>query len=236
MTKKLPVSVIILTHRHDRRFQRAVESAAFTQEVKIITLPGPISDFAQARNQALDEVNSEWVFFLDSDEIITSESVGVIETMIARPDIDGVWVRRKDIFFNRVLQYGEVGQVRLLRLARKSKLLFLRPVHEVAEVSGSTTSADIMLLHESHQSCQEFIEKVAGYAKQEAKFRHNGGQVFSPAHLAMLPLAKWWQNALFRLGFLDGWRGMTYVFCMVIHSLLVRIYLYELETIKTPNN
>lgn len=229
-SQKVPLSVIIISDRDDERMRQAVESAQFADEVIVITTQKPIQDFAAERNKALERAKNEWVFFLDSDEVITSESVSSIKQLVMRPQLAGVWVRRRDVFLGRTLRWGEVRDVKLLRLAKKSRLSYQRPVHEVAAVEGPTVVSRITLQHFSHQSCQEFLTTVAKYARQEALYRYENGQRFSWMQLVLFPLAKWWQNAVFRLGFLDGWRGMTYVTCMTVHSLLVRMYLYELET------
>lgn len=228
-TTNLPLTVIIFAHRQDERLRQAEASAQQAQQVLVVHPGGQVTDFSRIRNEALQLVQHDWVFFLDSDEVITPESWSEIKKILSDEAVAGAWVKRQDYYFGKLMRWGEVGQVALLRLVRRSAVKFSRPVHEVAEVQGATIHTHITLHHFSHSSCTEFLSKVSLYAQLEAKYRSDQGQRFSWSQLVVYPLAKWWLNGLFRLGFLDGWRGMTYVVCMTIHSLLVRVYLYEFE-------
>lgn len=242
------VSVIIITHRTDDRFIKSVESAAFADEIIIVTfgnlsLPDfhpkfspkikhvrggeQIQDFALARNQALEKASSEWVLFLDSDEIIEPSSVAIIQEKIQQPGLAGIFVQRQDVFYGRKLKWGETGRHWLLRLAARSTIHFERPVHEVAVVDGVKSMAPIVLLHYAHPTISDFWQAISRYSLMEAQYRANQNQRFSIWQLIFYPPAKFILNYFLKLGFLDGWQGLVYAIMMSIHSLMVRVFLYE---------
>ncbi len=247
---KVPLSVIILTHRQDQRFIKALKSAQPATEVlvidyqsgnnwqelnkkyhfKLIKRAGSIENFSQERNLALKESQAEWVFFLDSDEEITSTSwLEITDLVTNNSGVDGYLVERTDIFYGRALKFGETGGNKFLRLIRKAKAQYLRPVHEQAIVQGTTEYSKIQIVHYSHQNISEFIQDVTHYAVLEAEYQND--DLLSPTTLGLktiiYPKSKFLVNYLFKLGFLDGWRGLVYATIMSLHSIMVRVFSYE---------
>lgn len=244
------LSVIILNHRHDKRLQEAIKSAQFADEIlifdylsgadykqlknkldfKVFQMKTELEDFAVARNDALAEAKNKWVFFLDSDEQIREEDQRKIVQIIKHGLADGVFVKRRDSFLGKALNFGEPRQNRLLRMGKKSLMKWDRPVHEVAWVEGDIIESDICLIHQAHLNMTEFIDDINHYAQAEAEYRHQKGLRFELWQLLLLPLGKFLYNFVLKLGFLDGWRGLIYAFVMSLHSLTVRAGLYELTT------
>lgn len=246
---KLPLSVVILTHRSDKRFEKALSSAQKAQEVLVIDYQsqndwkdlqkkytfsvvkrtGPIENFSFERNFALKQAHHDWVFFLDSDEIIPEENWLSIEKCLSQNEIAGFWVHRKDVFYGKELRFGETGNQRFLRLIQKEKAEYLRPVHEKAEVTGKTATSKITLLHFSHQNISEFIQDITRYASMEAEYQNDN--LLSDFSLGvktiLYPKAKFLSNYFLKLGFFDGWRGLVYAVMMSLHSLMVRVFSYE---------
>lgn len=236
MSLKTPLSIIILTNRRDDRFKKCLTSAKFAQEV-IVEENNNIQDFAHARNTALQKATQPWVFFLDSDEIISEDSIKNIKKIIKDDSEDGIYVKRIDVFHGKALKWGEVGNVWLLRMFKKDHAKFSRPIHEVAIVKGSVKKSLITLWHYSHPSISEFIQDISKYSKIEAMFRLEQESIKMSnnkiiCEMILYPPIKLILNFFFKLGFLDGWRGVIYAIIMSIHSLMVRIYLYEF----TKNN
>jgi glycosyltransferase involved in cell wall biosynthesis len=243
---KLPVSVIVLAHEPTRLLEQALRSAAWASErilmvtaessewVKLahefqavlVQYPGEVTDFAKVRNWAITHASQEWVFFLDSDEEIQQSSVAEIAQVI-ETQIDGVLIKRVDIFHGKQLKWGETRNTNLLRLARKAHYKFIRPVHEVGHVSGEISASQILIYHYAHQSVSEFLSSVTVYARLEAQYRAQLGKQFSIVRLLIFPSAKALYNVIFKLGFLDGFAGLTYIVMMSLHSLLVSVFLYE---------
>lgn len=245
----ISVSIIILAHRADDRLLASIESAQFANEVIIIDnnsntnwpqLPAhlhfvvvpyltPITDWSTVRNFAMTHTTHDWVMFLDSDEVITVESIPSISNLIEKNVFDGALVMRSDIFKNKQLKYGEAGAMPILRMGKKSVMKYERPIHEEARVEGKVTASDITLLHHSHLSIAEFFNTISDYARREALFRQEQGERLWLPSIFLLPLGKFILNYIGKLGFLDGFPGFIYAFMMSLHSLFVRIYQYELE-------
>jgi glycosyltransferase involved in cell wall biosynthesis len=247
--QSIPLSVIILTHRRDERFISALASAQPAEEILIVDYHSgndwlklkkqfhftkvsrsePIHNFSAERNLAMQQAKNTWVFFLDSDEVIEPASWQVIEQVMQDPQLAGAFIRRCDVFYGQPLKFGETGQVWLLRLLRKSAGQFNRPVHEIAQTSGQTIRASITLLHFAHTSIAEFLNDLSQYARIEAEYQADSQLPTFLLGIKTLvyPKLKFIVNYFFKLGFLDGWRGLVYVAMMSLHSLFVRVFSYE---------
>lgn len=251
---KIPLTIIILAHRPDELLENAVASAHFADQILLIDLgnsitdkklekkyqidriafpelSGAILDFSQVRNRSLLHARHEWIFFLDSDEVIEPSSIPAIKNIIAESPENAAFVRRQDVFYGKKLKWGEVGNHWLLRMGRKGSLKFFRPVHEVAETDGAIARTGILLTHYAHNSITEFIAKVTFYAKIDAYYRFERQQPFSIFEMIFWPLGKFITNYFGKLGFLDGWRGLVYATIMSLHSFFVRVYLYQFEQV-----
>ncbi|MBD3279809.1 MAG: glycosyltransferase [Candidatus Pacebacteria bacterium] len=232
---KLPLSVIIITHRQDQRFYQAQKSAQFAQEVLIVKPTQPISDFAQVRNQALKQAQHNWVLFLDSDEIIDAQSIAQLKTLLTNPDVQAYTLKRTDVFLNQALTAGEAYQQHLIRLMKKQAAHFQYQVHEQAVVKGLVQTSNLQLWHYAHQSLADFWQKITYYAKLKAQelTKENFSKSKLIWQLLTYPPAKFINNFFIKQGFRDRWRGLVYATMMSLHSLMVRIYLYELK--KSPS-
>ncbi len=240
MFNKLDVSVIILAHTVNPKLLYAIDSAQWANEVLVIwttkeqapklehalvvTSSHVHLHFAAIRNEALQHAKNDWVFYLDSDEVFTNGSAEKMSAILNK-QISGITVLRRDIFLGKELHWGEVGNMRLLRAFRKSDGHFVRAVHEVAEVNGEVLDSDISIVHAAHDSIGSFITKIITYATLDAGLR--GSQHVSIVSLFAWPTGKFFVNYFWKLGILDGWRGLVYASVMSVHSFTVRALLYE---------
>lgn len=253
---QLPLTIIILTNRTDACFEQALASAQVAQEVIVvdnnsannwellkgtyhfITIPYPdsLTDFSYVRNMALDAASNDWVLFLDSDETLSDKSLPELAMIIDENKVDGVVVQRSDVFYGKKLEYGEAGNQPLVRMGKKAGIRFVGKVHEKAEVHGIIHISRIEILHYSHPTISEFISKVSHYAEDVARERAEQPISWGMFLLQLLlfPPAKFFDNLIIKGGSQDGWQGVVYAACMSLHSLLVRIYLYEKQYLELP--
>lgn len=242
-----PLTIIIITNRNDRRFVYALKSAQFAEEVliydnnsgnnwlslqkqfhfSILNFPDRIEDFAKIHNLALENAQHNWMFFLDSDEVISEDLQTEICNEITNQNIEGFYIKRRDIFLGKQLKYGETGRTSLLRLGQKNAGEWKGKVHETWDIKGQTATLHAELFHFPHTNIQEFLTKISGYSELRAGELQHNNKEFNTLQALIFPCAKFVQNYIFRLGFLDGFPGLVYAVIMSIHSASVRINLYE---------
>ncbi|MEX0895982.1 MAG: glycosyltransferase [Patescibacteria group bacterium] len=218
----------IVDNTNDPKAQLVWKQLEKKLQVEIIDHPTAITSFSEARNQVITQCQTEWLLFLDSDEVFTASEQDV-SRIIEQADLEGaaaISLNRSDVFHGKTLQYGEAGRQKIIRLFRPSKTTYTGATHEVLIVNGSVLSSSLVIKHHAHQDSSAFISAVSEYAsrvslEKSTGFWRNSIEIFC------FPLGKFVYNLLFKLGVKDGWRGVTYASCMSLHSLLVRIYRYE---------
>jgi glycosyltransferase involved in cell wall biosynthesis len=186
------------------------------------------NNFAQERNFGLQKAKGEWIFFVDADERVSPELKKEIIEVIKKPNIDGFFLKRQDFFAGKALKYGETANVRLLRLAKKGKGDWQREVHEIWGIKGEIGELKNPLLHYSHQTIPEFLEHINFHSTIHAQVLKKEGVEPSLFQIIFYPKAKFIQNYIFRLGFLDGTPGIIVALMMSFHSFLARAKLYQI--------
>lgn len=244
------ISAIILVHNQKEALKNAIKSVSFCDEIIVIddnstdaskevaqklganVLSHSLdNDFAAQRNFALSQVNHEWVLFVDADEIV-SETLKkeIISTIRQHPTENGFYLRRNDVFLGKTLTHGETAHVHFLRLGRKNKGKWQRPVHEFWSIEGSVGSLSQPLLHHPHASIQSFLDKINYYTEIEAKYRKAQGKKSNVLEMIIWPIGKFIDNFFLKEGIYDGYQGLIMAIMMSLHSLIVRVKLYEQST------
>jgi len=199
------------------------------KNLTILTLDTPnITDFAKAHNDLLKTVKTDWVLFLDSDEVISPALQAEIEQAIKSSAFKAYSIPRLDSFLGRELMHGEAGHTRLVRLARRNWGQWVRPVHEKWTGSGPIGILHNPILHTPHDSISSFLTKIDHYSSLDAQYRYTQKQYSSLLKIWLYPLAKFKLNYFLRLGFLDGIPGLIHAIMMSFHSYLTHAKLYLL--------
>jgi len=240
------ISAVILTHNSQQSLKATLESVSWCDERivvddysfdKTVALSKNLGavvyerhvndDFAAQRNFGLEKAKREWVLFVDSDEIVSDELAKEIQKAVNSGN-DGYYLKRRDFMWGRELKHGETANIRLLRLAKKTAGKWIRPVHETWNVAGNIGTLHHPLLHSPHPDVAQFIEEINRYSTLNAKYFYKLGVRANMAHIVLYPLAKFFVNYVWRLGFLDGTTGAVVAILMSFHSFLTRGKLYML--------
>lgn len=238
------ISAVILTKNEEKNIERCISSLSFCDEVIIIDdfsadktvetakkLNAIVyqralnNDFSSQRNFGLEKVKSQWVLFVDADEEISKELEKEILSEISTKFFNGFYLKRKDIAFGKELKYGETANIKLLRLGRKGKGTWGRPVHEVWKIKGPVDTLKNPLNHYSHQNILDSLKKINYYSDIEASFREKEKSGFM--QILLYPIAKFFKNFILLKGFLDSMHGFLIAVLMSGHSFLVRVKIWE---------
>jgi tetratricopeptide (TPR) repeat protein len=105
-------------------------------------------DFALARNEALEMVQSDWVLVLDADEILKQEAISKIKKVIEKPNTLVVNLLRQEIGASQS-PYSLVSRLFL----KHESIKFTRPYHAIVDDSVSD-----LLIKEPHWQILELDE------------------------------------------------------------------------------
>jgi len=179
----------------------AVARAHHAKVVKVRT-----DDFSKLRNEALCAVTTDWVLYVDADEIVGDSLAASIRGVLASDEPDSP----KSYLIKRINYYlGQrwPGSEWMLRLFMRDALVRWKgELHETPETRGTPGKLAGELKHDTHRTLSEMVEKTNRWSETEAELRL----------LAHHPRITWWR--LIRVtvtGFfhsfvtLGGWRAGT---------------------------
>lgn len=248
------ISVIILTKNEENNISESLDSVAWCDEkividdystdktVDIAKKKGAkvfthslLNDFSEQRNFGLGKAKGDWILFIDADERVSSALWYEMmqHTNESIEDCNGYYVKRQDTIWGKVLKHGEVGNIKLLRLAKKGSGKWEGKVHEQWKVHGKTQMLKNPLDHFPHPTVPEFLKEINYYTDLRAMELHKNKVSSTWLSIIIYPKTKFILNYFFRLGYLDGLPGFVFAMMMSFHSFLVRAKLWHLTQKKT---
>lgn len=237
------ISAIVLTKNEEKNIAACLESISWCDEIIVIDdnsedktveiakkLGAKVSirslqdNFASQRNFGLEQAKGDWILFLDADERISQALWYEIMAKTNAPfsPYAGYYIKRTDTMWGKQLKYGETGNIKILRLAKKDTGRWEGSVHEIWKVKGKTDILQNALMHYPHQSVKEFLHEINYYSDLRAQELRKKKVSVSWFTIILYPKAKFILNYIFKGGFLDGLPGLIFAFMMSLHSFLVR--------------
>ena len=213
------LSVVIISKNEEKFIADAVKSALFADEVLVLdsgstdgtctvaqqlgakVLHQDWLGFGAQKNKAVELAKNDRVFVLDSDERITPELQSEILNILQESTVDGYYVARLNNFFGKNIRHCGLYPDYSIRLFNRCKGRFNDvTVHESVQIQGKTDKLKNHMLHLAFNTVSEFTDKQRKYAKLSQKKKNLIKAFISPIWTFL-------KIYIFRLGFLEGWRG-----------------------------
>jgi glycosyltransferase involved in cell wall biosynthesis len=268
------ISAIILTKNEEFNLKRCIGSLQWCQDV--IVLDSGSTDnttqiavslgarvfthiqqapfrISEQRNWALEncELKSEWVLFVDADEVITSQLAAEIQRVCADNNSQnafeltprylfwGKWMKRTQGYPNwhpRLLKRGDVtfaGGVweHFCEGAKVGRINI--PYDHFANSKGIS---DWLARHDRYSSWDaqnvfNFLE--TGQALSLATNRKLQLRLLAAKFWFLRPVARFFQMYILRLGFLEGWQALIFCLLYAIYEFMTVIKIIELKRLKS---
>lgn len=190
------------------------------------------NDFAGLRNYGLKQAVGEWILFVDADERLSKELIAEIRENVKKNDqISAYYIKRRDFFWGREVQWGEVysaSHTGIIRLVKKNKGKWQGSVHEQFVTNAPVSKLKHSLAHYPHRNISDFLKSINKFSSIRARQKAIAGQSTGITQIIFLPMFKFIYTFFIKLGFLDGARGFVYSFMMSFHSFLYRSKLFFL--------
>jgi glycosyltransferase involved in cell wall biosynthesis len=215
--------------------------------------------YPKKRNWVLltQQFRTEWILFLDADEILNPAVRKEISSAIASAKFNGYWLNYANYFLGRPLRFG-VPQ-RKLALFKMASGLYERidedlwspldmEVHEHPIISGSVGEIRSRIEHNDFRGIDSFVDRHRSYALWEAhralllerEANAEARHLTRRQRLKYANVERWWYPwayfiyaYFFRLGFLDGAAGFHYAFYKAWYFLTIRLTISELRCAQT---
>jgi len=262
MAKKNNITVIVYAHNDELVIQRAIESARLlTSTVRLVDigstdrtaeiagkLGAQVLSLKQepyvelVRMKGAEQINTDWVFILDSDEVISPELAGEITSVISSQNsvvsnltsdnghlITSYRVPRKNMFGqSKWLKHGGWWPDLQTRLIKRSALLdWPSVIHSTPKIEGPSMDLREPLLHYSHGDFSQMVHKTIKFEGAESDLLHNAGKKASTLTFFRKFLGELYRRLIKQKGFLDGKEGFAESIYQAYSKTVTYLMLYE---------
>ncbi len=188
-------------------------------------------NYADQKNFAIKKADGEWILSLDADEEISPALAKEIDlvTRNGQSEIAGYSIPRKNIIFGKLIRYTR-WQSELDRhvwLWKKNKGSWEGDVHEEVVVNGRVGKLVNAKIHYQYENVTEFMTMMNRYSEFDANQNVKNGVKFSYIRVFFDPVYNFLVRYLYRLGFLDGWRGFILSYLMAIYHIEIAVKMWE---------
>jgi (heptosyl)LPS beta-1,4-glucosyltransferase len=172
----------------------------------------PFVDYGRQRDAALQMASSDWVLFVDADEVVPVPLAEEIRQAVSEgpEEISGYWIPRQNILFGRTIDYAGWSpdyQLRLLRRGRASYRMD-RSVHELVELQGEAGYLCSKLVHYNYATLREFLARQRAYSSMEAADMYRRGVPVRARNYLLQPWRQFWRRFVTLEGYRGGFMGM----------------------------
>lgn len=226
------LGISLIAFNEERQIESALQSALFADDVVLVDCESSdrtveiarrfekVRVFSRPNNPNLNvnksfgiaQLSTDWIFYLDPDEIIPPSLTDEIGRVIGYTDNSAFKLPRRNFFFGRWLQRGGQYPDYQLRLFRRGKASFPeRHVHESLQITGSTGYLSEPFDHHPYPEIDDYIRKMNFYTSFQADFwrreKMSQGIFRTMQYMFFRPFNRFIRRYIFKAGFMDGWQG-----------------------------
>ena len=194
---------------------------------------------AHQKNNAIKYCNSDWIFQIDSDELLhpTAEKIIRAAIDITTNDIDCFKMPRKNHVLGKWVKHGGLYPDWEYRLFRKDKGLWLeKQVHSRIVVPGRIEELDLQIIHCGMPNISKQLENLNRYTRYEADELKNRKIKFSIMRWIFSPPFIFFKKYFIQQGFRDGWRGFLLAMYTAFYVFLSHAKLKEIEILNLEHS
>lgn len=210
---------------------RCLDSLSWADEIIKVETSGIKGSFSEWRNYGAKTAKGDWLFYVDLDEEVTPQ----LREEVLKNTIEGKYsayaIPRKNILLGRKMKFGGWWPDYVLRLIKRDSLIgWEGELHEQPKIKGDVGKLNNPLIHNSHRSLTEMVEKTNKWSEVEANLLFKSGHPkMNIARFFSAGFREFWYRAVIKLGFLDGTVGVIEVFYQTYSRLITYAKLWELQ-------
>jgi len=202
--------------------------------IKIIEIKDDVPYVELIRNKTKDFTKSDYVFFLDPDEIVPPGLKIIIREKLDA--FDYFKIPRKNIIFGRWIKHSRWWPDYQVRLFKKDRVIWPKIIHRQPKVAGHGYTVEpreeLALLHHNCQNIDEYLSKFRRYAKYEAKEIFDSKMTLTFSSAIQKALNEFISRYFAGEGYKDGSQGLVLAFLQMFYYLIVYFYYLEMKKFK----
>jgi glycosyltransferase involved in cell wall biosynthesis len=242
MSKVKISGIVLIGGNYDKKLlEICLTSLSWTDEIVKVETDGLKGSFADWRNEGARRAQGDWLFYIDSDEYVStdlkSEILSVISNFKFQISNSAYAIPRRNILLGHQMRFGGWWPDYVLRLMRKDSLIkWEGNLHEQPKIKGEVGKLQNPLIHNSHRNLTEMIDKTNVWSEVEAQL------LFKSGHPQMvwwrffsIAAKEFWYRGIVKLGFLDGPVGIIEIIYQMYSRMITYAKLWELQNHESRN-
>ena len=235
-----PITAIIISRNEEDRIAEAVSCLSCCEEVLVIdaestdrtreiaarcgarVIVHAWEGFSRQKNFGAEQATYDWIFSLDTDERLSIELANeIMEWKRSAPDSAAKSMPRRVSYFGKWIRHSGWYPDRKIRLFNRRAAQWRGDaVHEKLEVSGKVAPFMGDLLHFPYRDWSDQVRRIDRYTRLASEAAREAGKRGNPLKLIVSPPISFLRTFVFRLGFLDGWRGAVIAYAAARYVFL----------------
>ncbi len=191
--------------------------------------------YIEQKNYSATKASYDLILSLDADEVLSNQLISSIRKVKQDPKHDAYMLNRLSHYVDRFIKYGHWFPDKKIRLFRKGVGAWGgRNPHDVfiLKTDSKTPLLPGVLYHYTFRTVAEHVKQANNFSEIGARQLQDQHFFFLTVKALFSPLWRFWFGYLGRLGFLDGWHGLT----IAIISSAETFLKYAKALIKNLNN
>lgn len=242
--KKL--SVCLTTFNSEGTIRPCIESVLWADEIVVLdscstdstrdilaeypckVIVQPWLGYAAQKQLSLNIAEHDWVFLLDSDEVLSTELQKSVRNILAgEPQASGYEFPRREQLFWQMIHPGTRHNYFMRLFNRKRGMMNDVPIHSAFTVDGPVERVEAPLFHFSEASISVKVKKLNDWTDEISLSRFEKGKCRSPWALLFYPLFVFLKTYFFKRQFGNGWSGFIGSVCMAFYAFMKDAKGYE---------
>lgn len=253
------ISVVINTRNEEENLPRALKSVkALADEIIVVDMESsdktvdvakkagakvfthiPTGIVEPARNFAISKATGDWVLILDADEEISTHLVKVLKELVEKNDADYYRVPRKNIIFNKWIEYSNWWPDYLIRFFKKGKVEWSEIIHSVPITTGKgfdlEAKEENAIIHHNYLSIDQYLNRLNIYTTKQAEFIISEKIDFSWNFLITKPVGEFLSRYFSGRGYKDGLHGLILSILQAFSEFIVYLKVWQFLKFEEQN-
>lgn len=183
---------------------------------------------AKKRNEALKQVETEWVFYVDADERVTPTLAKEIMVQLEANQPVAMSMNRQNVHYGQIMHHGGWQNDWVTRVFKLDKFKgWTGKVHESAHFAGEAVRLHSPLIHLTHRDTLSGLKKTIAWTPIEAELLYEAD--VAPVKFKTIlrkGVMEFFRRGLFKKGYKDGLVGWIEALVQGINRSLVYLQLY----------
>ena len=224
------ISVVIITFNEERNIKRCLDSIVdiadeivvidsfstdktreICSEYRVKFIESEWKGYSGSKNFGIEQASYSYIFSIDADEEISEKLKKSILKEKSKGLSNAYSSNRVSNYCGKWRRHGDWYPDRKMRLWNKADGIWVGEIHEKIALNKKVIVKHLKgdLNHYSYYSISEHIRQIDKYSSLSAQALFDNNKKAGFIKLVISPLVQFNSGYFFRLGFLDGFSGLT---------------------------